>query len=98
MKLWRGEQGVDDLRDDGVFVAVDAGEKRFALFDGTKQIAADFILDGAGLRRGDQNRECALGRPGCAVWNVLKIASMCLTSFRSRSAVPAWAGDRTTPN
>src|SRR5712692_7451865 len=42
------EQGIDDLRDNGVFVAVDAGKKRFALFDGTKQIAAELILNGAG--------------------------------------------------
>jgi hypothetical protein len=27
---------------------MDAGEKRFALFDGTKQIAAELILNGAG--------------------------------------------------
>src|SRR5216684_6090478 len=43
-----GEQGIDNLRDDGVLVAVDAGKKRFALFDGTKQIAAELILNGAG--------------------------------------------------
>jgi len=31
---------------------VDAGEKRFALFDGTKQIAAELILNGAGCAAG----------------------------------------------
>ena len=41
------EQGIDDLRDDGVFVAVDAGEERFALFDGAEEIAAKFVFDGA---------------------------------------------------
>src|SRR6266404_1227329 len=43
-----GEQSVDDLRDDGVFVAVDAGKQRFALFDGAKEIAADFVFHGDG--------------------------------------------------
>src|SRR6266851_2439167 len=47
-----GEQGIDDLRNDSVFVAVDAGEKRFALFDGTEQIAAELILNGAGCAAG----------------------------------------------
>ena len=41
------EQGIDDLRDDGVIVAVDTGEERLALFDGTEQIAAELILDRA---------------------------------------------------
>src|SRR5712664_3197767 len=43
-----GEQSVDDLRDDGVFVAVDAGKQRLALFDGAEQIAADFVFHGEG--------------------------------------------------
>src|SRR6267378_3361523 len=41
------EQGIDDLRDYGVFIAVHAGEEGLALFDGAEQIAAEFILDGA---------------------------------------------------
>ncbi len=46
------EQGIDDLRDDGVFIAVHAGKKRLALFDGAEQIAAELILDGAGSAAG----------------------------------------------
>src|SRR5712692_5509141 len=42
------ENGIDDLRDDGVFIAVHAREKRLALFDGAKQIATELILNGAG--------------------------------------------------
>src|SRR5260370_39224547 len=43
------------------------------------------------MPRGDQNQECALALPVCAVWNVLKIASMC---FRSWGPVPRadWGG------
>src|SRR5258708_5867556 len=39
------EQGIDNLRDDGVLVAVYAGEERLALFDRPKQIAAQLILN-----------------------------------------------------
>jgi phage/plasmid primase-like uncharacterized protein len=45
------EKGIDDLRDDGIFVAVDAAKKRFALFDGAEEIAANFVLDGDGRAR-----------------------------------------------
>ena len=41
------EQGVYDLRDHGVFVAVDARKKPLTLFDGAQKIAANFIFDGA---------------------------------------------------
>src|SRR5712664_4189544 len=47
-----GEQGIDDLRDDGVLVAMHAGEKRLAFFNGTEQIAAELILYGAGYAAG----------------------------------------------
>src|SRR6266581_4732409 len=36
-----GEQGIDDLRDHRVFIAVHAGEERLLLFNGSQQIAAD---------------------------------------------------------
>src|SRR5260370_8857989 len=38
------KQGIDNLRDDGVFVAVNAGEERFALFDNPEQIPAGVFL------------------------------------------------------
>ena len=41
------EQGIDDLRDDSVFIAMHAGKKCFAFFDGAEQIATELILDGA---------------------------------------------------
>src|SRR6266404_597309 len=47
-KIVAREQCVDDLRDDGVFVAVDAGKQRFTFFDGAKEIAADFVFHGEG--------------------------------------------------
>jgi hypothetical protein len=40
------EQGVDDLRDDGIFVAVNSGEKRLVLFDHAQKVLAHFGLDG----------------------------------------------------
>src|SRR6266849_347119 len=42
------EQSIDDLRDDGVFVTMHAGKEGLASFDGTQEIAAQLILDGAG--------------------------------------------------
>src|SRR6266571_4535544 len=39
--------GISDLRDHRVFIAVHAGEECLALFNGSQQIAANFILDGA---------------------------------------------------
>jgi len=41
-----GEERVDDLRNDGVFVAVDAGKQSVAFFDGAQQVAAKFVLYG----------------------------------------------------
>src|SRR5437879_5242978 len=41
------EKRIHDLRNNRVFISVDAGEEGFALFDGPEQIAAEFILDGA---------------------------------------------------
>ena len=46
-KIMAREQGVDDLRDDRVFVSMDTGEERIALLDGAQQIAAELVLDGA---------------------------------------------------
>ena len=40
-----GEQGIDDLRDDRVFVSVDTWKEGFAFLDGAQQIAADLIFD-----------------------------------------------------
>jgi len=42
-----GEQGVDDLRDDRVFVAVNAGEQWLILFDHAQEVLAHFGLHGA---------------------------------------------------
>src|SRR6266481_844818 len=59
------EQSVDDLRNDGVFVAVDARKQRFAFFDGAKEIAADFVFHGDGgaprveVRDAPEFAECA---------------------------------------
>ena len=46
-KIMPGKQRVHDLRDDGVFVAVNAGEERLAAFDGAQEISANFVLHGA---------------------------------------------------
>ncbi len=40
-----GEQGIDDLRDDRVFVSVDTWKEGLAFLDGAQQIAADLIFD-----------------------------------------------------
>ena len=44
-----GENGVDDLRDDRVFVADDAGEERLVRLQAGDEVRAQFILDVAGL-------------------------------------------------
>src|SRR5256886_8591630 len=46
-KIVAGKQRIHDLRNDGVFIAVDAGEERLTLFDGPQQVAAELVLDGA---------------------------------------------------
>ncbi len=46
------EQGIDDLRDDRVFVTVHAREERLAFFDGPQQVAAELVLDGAACPAG----------------------------------------------
>ncbi len=45
-KIVAGEKGVDDLRDNTVFVAVDAGKEGFVALEATKEIAANFVFDG----------------------------------------------------
>ncbi len=42
MKLWLREDGVDDLGDDGVFVADDAGEERSSLSLESRSLAMRF--------------------------------------------------------
>jgi predicted transcriptional regulator len=42
-----GEEGVDDLRDDGVIVAVDAGKQRAAFAEAGDEVIADLVFDGA---------------------------------------------------
>src|SRR5712671_2023887 len=40
------EERVNDLRNDSVFVAVNAGKQSVAFFDGAQQVAAKFVLYG----------------------------------------------------
>lgn len=42
-----GEDGVDDLGDDGIVVAEDAGEEGLAGPEAGDEILAEFVLDGA---------------------------------------------------
>ena len=70
------EDGVDELRDDGVFVADDAGEERGrflcsdaglrGLAESGDQVFAEFVLDGAGKTGGGEfaGAEGAEGLPG----------------------------------
>ena len=44
MKLWRDRKGIDDLRNDGVFVTVHTGEKLVALLDRAQQVASNFVF------------------------------------------------------
>ena len=44
------EDGVDELRDDGLVVADDAGKERFARLQLANQVVADFLLDGSEAR------------------------------------------------
>jgi len=46
MKLWR-ERSALTIADDRVVVTVEAWEKRFAAFDGAKEIRAKFVFHGA---------------------------------------------------
>lgn len=60
------EDGVDDLGDDGVFVAEDAGEEVVAAAEGGDEVVAEFDLDGAGdptgaAEVGERAGECCRG-------------------------------------
>src|SRR4029077_9168867 len=46
-KIMARKQGVDDLRNHGVFVTVHAGEKRFTVLDGAQQILTNLVFHGA---------------------------------------------------
>ena len=46
MKLCRDRIGVDELRDDRLVVADDAGEQRLARLQLAHEVVADFLLDG----------------------------------------------------
>ena len=46
-KIMTGKNGVDDLRNDGIFISHDSRKQIFAALDATDQIAAKFILDRA---------------------------------------------------
>ena len=52
-----GEQRVDNLRDDGVFVAMHAGKERLVFFDHAQKVLAHFVLHGARKRAGVEVRD-----------------------------------------
>ena len=51
-KIVAREQGVDDLRHDGIFVAVNAGKKRLVALNQAQNIAANFVFHRAGNAAG----------------------------------------------
>ena len=76
-----GKNGIDDLRDDAVFVAVDSRKQRFAALDGAEQVAPNFVLHGKRAGSAHRNQGCASVPQRCAAWNDLPNAVNYLLSW-----------------
>src|ERR1700676_136754 len=79
-KIVARKQRVDDLRNDGVFVAVDAGEKRLVVLDGAQQILANFFFhrarSGSRVEIRDALEAAESARPGMSC-GVLRSSGSC---------------------
>ena len=76
------QEGVDDLRQHGFFITVDAGEQRFIRLDLAQEVRADFILH-APLRAGSEARATSQFAK-CACFRCHGFPSSSLCGYDSR--------------